>query len=155
MAKATTKVRTSTAKPTTKPRSRSVSTTSTRKPTVAKPSVAKPKVAKPTVAKPTVEKPVLANDASEAGDVLRKRAVVEAAVSETGMKRGEVRAVVDAIFSFMGKSLEDGAKLNIPPLGKIRVARVHQAGDDAVLTCKIRRKAARTDVNTPLATPAE
>jgi nucleoid DNA-binding protein len=78
---------------------------------------------------------------------LKKRELIEQVVAETGLKRGDIRPVVEAALSVMGRALGDGKSLNLEPLGKLRVARTNETEGARVMTCKLRQKT--------LASPAE
>jgi len=85
--------------------------------------------------------------------MVRRKELVERVVASSGLKPNQVKSVLDALFSEMGKALSNGEGLNLHPLGKITVNRKKELEDREVLVCKIRRKA--TLANDSLGTAAE
>ena len=64
-----------------------------------------------------------ATGAGGAAVVLRKAEFAEAVAAGTGLKKAEVRPVLDAVLAEMGRALARGDALLLPPLGKLTVSR--------------------------------
>lgn len=93
------------------------------------------------------------------GPQLRLKDLVEKVAEATGGKRPAVKEVVDAVLATMGAALDAGHALNLPPLGKARIARSKDGDAGAMLTLKLRRssatKAAKKAEKEPLAEDGE
>lgn len=76
-----------------------------------------------------------------------KKADLIAQVTEaTGLKRRDVKAVVEASLAAMAQALADGRDLNAMPLGKLRQIKTKELASGAVVhTLKLRRKALSDD----------
>ncbi|WP_134726632.1 HU family DNA-binding protein [Paracoccus luteus] len=83
---------------------------------------------------------------------LQKREFLDRIVATTGQPRAQVRAVVDAALSELGRAVGAGEDLALPPLGKVRVA--NQRGDKGgpAIILRLRRPAA-AESGTALAAP--
>lgn len=113
---------------------------------------AKAKTAKPKVAKPALN---VAEDAAPgkapAGSGLKLKDLVESVASATGAKKPEAKKAVEATLAALSAALQAGTDLNLPPLGKLRVAR----STGSVLTLKLRTKAGEKAGAKPLADDGE
>ncbi len=105
-----------------------------------KPADAKQSARKPGKPKAPAEARVIA----DAGAMKLKDLVEQVALS-SGVKKKEVKAVIEAALAAMGAALSSGRDLHLPPLGKARVGRQKgQAGaGDELLVVKIKRAAAQ------------
>ena len=72
-------------------------------------------------------------------ETLRLRDLVDRVVATTGGKKSEVKQTAEAILSEILAALDGGATLNLPPLGKIRVARPGDAETGQPMVLKLRR----------------
>lgn len=132
-------------------------TTTTKATTTKKAAVKKAAVKKATPAKaapaPTVveeSKPVVA------GPVLKRPELVDRVVAQTGMKKKDVKPVVDAMLEVMGAGLAKGEEMNLPPLGKITFNRVKELAKAKVMIVKVRQPHANAPSDKdPLAEAAE
>ncbi|MEM6727530.1 MAG: HU family DNA-binding protein [Pseudomonadota bacterium] len=90
---------------------------------------------------------------------LRRKQLIEQVADASGMKKPQVRAVVDETLRILGETLAKGDQMNIEPLGKLRVMRERDLPGSHVYTCKVRRKkpdpVAPTGTDAPLAEAAE
>lgn len=68
------------------------------------------------------------------GQGLRIRDLVDQVAERTGGKKADVKATVEATLEAIGIALASGKDLNIPPLGKLRVAK----NKPPVMTLKLR-----------------
>ena len=137
----------------------------TRKSTTKKttPSKAAPKAAakaspakKPTVAsaKPTtvVQKPTPV----VAGPDLKKNEFIDRVVEASGMKRKDVKPIVEATLAELGKAIEAGEQLNVEPLGKIKVKNEKRLPNAKVFVTRLRRKLEDTNATPdPISEAAE
>ena len=71
---------------------------------------------------------------------LRKREIIEAAVARSGVKKKNAKPVVEAVLALLGEALAEGRGLNMPELGKVRIARRQPQPRGEVIVCKLRRK---------------
>ena len=65
---------------------------------------------------------------------LRIKDLIDTVAATTGGKKPEVRQIVEATLEAIGKALATGKDLNVPPLGKLRMAK----NNGTVLTLKLR-----------------
>ncbi|WP_299145215.1 HU family DNA-binding protein [uncultured Tateyamaria sp.] len=115
----------------------STKTTSTRttKPKVA-PKTSVTKAATTTAAAPVVvetPQPVVS------GPMMRKKELVDAVVAKSGMKKKDVKPVVEAMLSVLGSALQDGRELNLQPLGKVKINREKKLPTGKMMIAKIRQ----------------
>lgn len=68
------------------------------------------------------------------GVALRTKDLVDIVAELTGGKKAELRRTVEATLEAIGKALATGSDLNVPPLGKLRVAK----NKPPVMTLKLR-----------------
>ncbi len=131
MAKSPTK--TSTRSKTTKTRARA---TATRKTSTSLRDVAE--------AAPTKEGDVAKNVTAEietaAGNLLRKKELIEAAVERAGVKKRDAKPAIEAALSILGESIAKGQGVNIPELGKIKVQNSKELEGVKVMNLRMRRK---------------
>jgi nucleoid DNA-binding protein len=86
---------------------------------------------KPT-AKPS--KPAAATKA----EAFRLKDLLEAVANATGGKRPEVKKTVEATLAGLADALKRGSDLNLPPLGRIRVAKAAGKDGAPAMTLKLR-----------------
>ncbi|WP_380058578.1 HU family DNA-binding protein [Falsihalocynthiibacter sp. SS001] len=111
--------------------------TTTPKPPKAKPaSGLGPKV----VAAPT---PIHASVAAEALAIkdpeVKRKDLVERVMAKNGMKRKDVKPIVDAVLEVLGEAIADEETLNLQPMGKFVIKNVKELDTATVTTCRIRR----------------
>lgn len=78
-------------------------------------------------------------------DMLRKKELIERVVDQTGMRKGEARKAVEATLGVLAGTLDSGQDVNLPPLGKIKVAKTRETGGTKVLSCRIRLAGPKAD----------
>lgn len=90
--------------------------------------------------KPAAETPQAPADAkAEAAKVLKKPEILDEVVARTNLKKRDVKPTVEAAMAVIGDALREGAEINLPPLGKLRVVKSKPLDDGAaLLTVKIR-----------------
>ncbi len=101
-------------------------TTPTKKTASAKAAAAKAQTT-PAIEAEATETDAATGTTGEAGGHLRLKDLVEKVVASSGAKAKEVRDIVTATLTELAAALERGDALNLPELGKVRVAR---RGDD-------------------------
>jgi nucleoid DNA-binding protein len=84
-------------------------------------------------AKPTA-KPAAATKA----EAFRLKDLLEAVANATGGKRPEVKKTVEATLAGLAEALKRGTDLNLPPLGRIRVAKAAGKDGAPAMTLKLR-----------------
>ena len=55
---------------------------------------------------------------------LKLRDLIDQVANTTGQRRPDIKAALDAVLVEIGHALDAGRSLNLPPLGKIRVAKI-------------------------------
>jgi hypothetical protein len=151
-AKAATK--SSAAKMTTTTTSATPMTTSTASPKAdvapvgASPVVGAPVTAMPNVVVVETVKTVVA-DAP-----IKKPELIERVMAETGMKKKDVKPVVEAMLAVLGRALIGGEELTVPPLGKLMINRTKEVSNATIVNLKLRHpNAAKIRSDAPIADP--
>lgn len=129
-------------------------TTTSKAKTVAKPAAAKPIAAKAASApKATVVETV---KTVVAGAPVKKPELIDRVMAETGMKKKDVKPVVEGMLAVLGRALSDGEELIVPPLGKVMVKRTKDVANARVMNVKVRHpNTAGSASKQALAEPAE
>lgn len=74
-----------------------------------------------------------------AENMIKKPEILDEVVLRTNLKKRDVKPTVEAALAVIGDALRDGAVLNLPPLGKVRVVKSRQLDNGAsVMTLKLR-----------------
>lgn len=76
-----------------------------------------------------------------AGATLRSRDLTARVAEATGAKMKDIRATIEATLSELGKALDAGEMLHLPPLGKVRITPAKAEGGDGPMKLKLRRDA--------------
>lgn len=116
---------------------RSTNTTPKAKTTAAKATAAKTGDAAP--GKATVVETVTPVVAEAP---IKKPELIDRVVLETGMKKKDVKPVVEAMLAVLGRALVNGEEITAPPLGKLMIKRVKDLSNAQVLTLKLRHQKA-------------
>ncbi len=69
---------------------------------------------------------------------MKKPELIERVMAETGMKKKDVKPVVEAMLTVLGKALTNGEELTVPPLGKLMIKRTKEAANATIVTIKLR-----------------
>lgn len=131
---------------TTKTSSKSTSTKSASKSQAASPTAAavskvdtsgapKAATATPSVVE-TLSPVVVSNE-------LRKKELFDLVVDRSGMKKKDVKPVVEAMLAVLGDAFAEQREMDLQPLGKLRVQRGKELPDGRALVLKLRQKSAR------------
>ena len=102
-----------------------VDTTSTPKSAMAEPSLVE-----------TLTPVVVSNE-------LRKKELFDLVVERSGMKKKDVKPVVEAMLAVLGDALAEQREMDLQPLGKLKVQRGKELPDGRALVLKLRQKSAR------------
>jgi hypothetical protein len=86
---------------------------------------------KPSVVKPA--QPVVA------GEMMRKKELIDTVVERSGIKKKDAKPVVEAMLAVLGSAIADGRELNLQPFGKLKVNRSKDVPNGKVMICKLRR----------------
>ena len=158
MARATTKKSTTTksssTKTTTARKTTGTTTAKTTAPAKTAAGVSAPKLAavpsksETAATKSAAAAPVVASE-------VKKRELYDRVATLSGVKKQQVKPIVDAVLSVMGDALDAGEDLNLEPLGKVKIQREKELPTAKVITCRVRRKTGAPVVKTPLAKAAE
>ncbi|MEP4249015.1 HU family DNA-binding protein [Tateyamaria sp.] len=73
------------------------------------------------------------------GPMMRKPELVDAVVAKTGLKKKDVKPIVEATLALLGSALQDARELNLQPMGKIKVTRVKDKASGKLLHARIRQ----------------
>ncbi|KIN60833.1 DNA-binding protein HU [Sulfitobacter noctilucae] len=71
--------------------------------------------------------------------MLRKKELVDLVVARAGMKKKDVKPVVESVLAVLGEALHDNRELNLQPLGRIKVRREKQLANGRMVVAKIRQ----------------
>lgn len=69
---------------------------------------------------------------------IKKPELIDRVVAETGMKKKDVKPVVEAMLAVLGRTLAGGEEITAPPMGKLMIKRVKDVANARVLTLKLR-----------------
>ncbi|MCF2872728.1 HU family DNA-binding protein [Octadecabacter sp. G9-8] len=69
---------------------------------------------------------------------IKKPELIDRVVTETGMKKKDVKPVVEAMLSVLARTLSEGEEITAPPMGKLMIKRVKDLPNAKVLTLKMR-----------------
>ena len=73
------------------------------------------------------------------GMPIKKPELIERVMAETGMKKKDVKPVVEAMLTVLARTLAGGEELTVPPLGKVMIKRMKDVANAKILTVKIRQ----------------
>ena len=119
-----------------------------KKPAASKAAAPKnPKMLKPVkaAAKPAPAarkaKPAVVNAPQSVvvGPAMRKKEVVEAVVARSGLKKRDVKPVVEHLLAVLGDAISDGHELVLPPLGRLKVHKKKDGAKKTIFFAKIHR----------------
>ena len=74
---------------------------------------------------------------------LKKKELFDLVVARSGMKKKDVKPVVEAMLGVLGDVLAEQRELNLQPLGKLKVQRAKELPDGRALVLKLRQKSAQ------------
>ena len=74
-----------------------------------------------------------------AGPTVRKKELIDRVVLESGMKKKDVKPVVEATLAVLGQSLSNGEELIAHPFGKLKVNREKVLPNGKMMIVKVRQ----------------
>lgn len=74
---------------------------------------------------------------------LRKKELFELVVEKSGMKKKDVKPVVEAMLSVLGHALSEQREMDLPPFGKLKIQRGKELPDGRALVLKLRQKSSQ------------
>lgn len=80
---------------------------------------------------------------------LRKKALLDAVVMRSGIKRKYAKPAIEAVLAVLGETLAEGREVNLPDLGKIKVTRTKKMSNGQVLFSRIRQPVKAAPDNGP------
>ena len=127
------------AKPKSTAAAKAGSTSAPRAKKTATPPVTPPPapVAEPKVV--TTQTPVVS------GPALTKKALVEGAVTRSGIKKKDAKPAIEAALAVLGEALADGREIKLPPLGRGKVTRTQDKANGNVIVLKLRQSSGTDD----------
>lgn len=70
---------------------------------------------------------------------IKKPELIDRVVAQSGMKKKDVKPVVEAMLAVLGQSLLKGEALVLPPLGKVMVKNTKDLANASVMNVKVRQ----------------
>ena len=80
---------------------------------------------------------------------MRKKELIDTVVARSGIKKKDAKPVVEAMLAVLGETIADGRKLNLQPLGKMKINRVEDKANSKVIICRLRQALAAAAGPTP------
>ncbi|WP_245540878.1 HU family DNA-binding protein [Octadecabacter antarcticus] len=85
---------------------------------------------------------------------IKKPEFIDRVMAETGLKKKDVKPVVEAMLAVLGRALIAGEELIVPPLGKVMINRSKQVANATIINIKLRHpNGNRVKNNAPDADP--
>lgn len=116
-------------------------TTSKKKTTLsAKQAATKPKTVPKVVTAPRPVKVVTTSDAAtDKAPEVKKNELIDRIMAKNGMKRRDVKPMVETMLAVLGEAIGKGETLNLQPMGKLVVKKTKDQPNATVSICRIRR----------------
>ena len=70
---------------------------------------------------------------------MRRKDMLDRVANRSGMKKKDIRPVLDAVLSEIAEALAKGQDVNLPPLGKLKVRKVKQQENAQVTILRLRQ----------------
>lgn len=70
---------------------------------------------------------------------MRKKELIDAVVTHSGMKKKDVKPIVESTLEVLAAALAEKRELNLQPLGRVMIRREKQVRNGRVLVAKIRQ----------------
>jgi len=96
-----------------------------------------PKAATPTPSVVETLSPVLVSNE------LRKKELFDLVVARSGMKKKDVKPVVEAMLAVLGDAFAEQREMQLQPMGKLKIQRGKELPDGRALVVKLRQKTAK------------
>ena len=78
-------------------------------------------------------------EAAEAALVMKLKDLVARVAEATGAKKPQVKEIVEAALTQIGKALDSGETVHLPTLGKLKVNRTRALEQGSILSMKLKR----------------
>ncbi|MBV0914109.1 HU family DNA-binding protein [Anianabacter salinae] len=89
-------------------------------------------------------------DATADDTELKKPELIRRVVAASGLKKKDVKPVVEALLKELGDALSNGEAMNLQPLGKLQINRTKDKDNGEVIIVKVRRNQQAVDETVPL-----
>ncbi len=91
---------------------------------------------------------------------IKKPELIDRVMAETGLKKKDVKPVVEAMLAVLGRALVGGEELTVPPLGKLMINRTKEVSNATIVNIKLRHPNAikvqnSGDIDDPLSATLE
>lgn len=73
------------------------------------------------------------------GPMMRKKELIETVVERSGLKKKDVKPVVEMMLTVLGDAIADNRELNLPPLGRLKIRREKKLPNGRIVVAKIRQ----------------
>lgn len=73
------------------------------------------------------------------GPVLRKKELVDLVVTHSGMKKKDVKPVVESMLAVLGEALAENREFNLRPFGQLKVRNAREVTNGRMVVAKIRQ----------------
>ncbi|MDF3413520.1 DNA-binding protein [Sulfitobacter sp. M57] len=70
---------------------------------------------------------------------MRKKELIEAVVERSGLKKKDVKPVVETMLAVLGEAIGDNRELNLPPMGRMKIRREKKLANGRMVVAKIRQ----------------
>jgi DNA-binding protein HU-alpha len=98
-----------------------------------------------------VKAKVVSTRAVRSGAQIKKKDMVERVATASGVKKADVKAVLDATFVLIAERLAAGDELQVPPLGRLRMLREKDTGRARIATLRLQLAGDEDGSKDPLA----
>ncbi len=88
---------------------------------------------------------------------MKKQELLKKVADQSGMRKNQIKAAVEATLEVLAEALQEGRDLNLPPLGKVKQKRVKETPGARIIIAKIRQSkpGAKADKDTGEVTVAD
>ena len=80
------------------------------------------------------------------GPALTRKALMEQAVTRSGIKKKYAKPAIEAALAVLGQALADGREIKLPPLGRGKVTRTRDKANGNVIVLRLRQSSGADDV---------
>ncbi|MEM9968544.1 MAG: HU family DNA-binding protein [Pseudomonadota bacterium] len=103
------------------------------------------------MAKPSPTKPP---QPVEMGPVMRKKELLDTVVKKTGMRKNEVKPILETLLVVLGDALRENRELILPPLGKVKVQREKKVNGGRMAIARLRQNDPLSPIDLSLVGPS-
>ncbi|MEY8096377.1 HU family DNA-binding protein [Falsihalocynthiibacter sp. S25ZX9] len=87
----------------------------------------------------TVEGVIPSENVTERAPEMKKNDLIDRIIAKNGMKRKDVKPLVETLLSVLGEAIGKGETLNLQPMGKLVIKKTKDMPNATVTVCRIRR----------------